>query len=544
MKSYPPFIAGQAEPCTKWIHVLRASALLDDAFGALTLKRQLDRGAEAEPGDDRLAGRVGLASPEQSAAALAAARKAQPEWARVPLKERLAFGAAVNARFREYADAFVEMLIAEGHPRRLAQWEVAGVIQGSSPESLAATAEMMLRVEQLDQRETRLVRKPDGVVCVSPPQNAAASNSLLGLPALIAGNALVVKAPRSGPLGTAWAWQELVAPVLEEFGAPSGVLSVVCGAPRALLDQWLASPDVDDIMFFGSSERGLELERECVARGKKPVLELAGNDGVLVWRDAEIELAAQAVAECFYGSAQICMVPKYAIVHPAVADEFLAALGEVVAQIRPGRPEEEHALLAPVVKTEGFFTVLEAALQGGAELVRGGQRLDFDGTPSSSGVFLEPTLLRVDGLEKAAGLDAVREESFFPMLPVVVPEQAGDAELLEQALRFMDSNAYGLRNSLWARDPEVVDAFCDGMRNGGLLKVNDSHLGFVGGLPTHGGTGRTGGAFGECNFPMLRTSHLQGISIAGGVTPRSRVFDSALPPAARRSTEESHVPAE
>jgi hypothetical protein len=64
------------------------------------------------------------------------------------------------------------------------------------------------------------------------------------------------------------------------------------------------------------------------------------------------------------------------------------------------------------------------------------------------------------------------------------------------------------------------------VHNGGLLKVNDSHIGFVPFLATHGGTGLTGGPFGELNYPLLRTSHLQGISIASGILPRTAVFES------------------
>ena len=63
--------------------------------------------------------------------------------------------------------------------------------------------------------------------------------------------------------------------------------------------------------------------------------------------------------------------------------------------------------------------------------------------------------------------------------------------------------------------------------NGGLLKVNDSHIGFLPYLPSHGGTGLTGGAFGEANYPMLKTSHVQGVSIATGIRPRQAVFDGA-----------------
>jgi acyl-CoA reductase-like NAD-dependent aldehyde dehydrogenase len=353
---------------------------------------------------------------------------------------------------------------------------------------------------------------------------------MLGLSALMAGNSLVVKAPRSAPYALAWAWHELVATSLAEIGAPAGVLNLVCGVPKVLLDQWMVSDDVDDIMFFGASERGIEIGQRCVAHGKKPVLELAGNDGVLVWEDADLANAAQAIAECFYGSSQICMVPKYVIAHPRVADELIGHLKRLVVQIRPGKPEEPDVLLSPVLRTSEFTTVLDEAVADGAELLYGGRRIAENGTPDSSGVFLEPTLIRVDGYERAEKMRAVRQETFFPLLPIVVPETARAADAFADALRFMNANPYGLRNSLWSEDQKLIEQFCTHLDNGGILKVNDSHLGFVPGIPTHGGTGLSGGPFGEANFPMLRTSHLQAVSIATRVTPRERVFESALPP--------------
>ncbi len=532
MKTYPSFIAGQDAPTSKWIYTIRASSLFDDAFSAIRLKRELAGSGEPDTTDERIVGRVALTGPEQCLEALRAARAAQPAWAAMPLATRLEFGQLFHERTIAHREEFIEVLIAEGHPRRLAEWEVAGVIHGSAPETFGGNALMMEHREQVGDREIRLVRKPDGVVCLSPPQNAAASNSMLGVSALVAGNSLVVKAPRSAPYGVAWAWRELVATSLEDVGAPAGVLNVVCGVPKVLLDQWLVSDDVDDIMYFGGSERGIEIGRRCVEHGKKSVLELAGNDGVLVWEDADLDNAARAVAECFYGSSQICMVPKYVIAHPRIADDLVDRLQRLVAEIRPGRPEDPDVLLSPVLRTGDFFTVLEEAVADGGVLLCGGQRVAEDGTPDSSGVFLQPTLVQVDGYDRAEKTRAVRSETFYPLLSIVVPDVEGSADAFGDAVRFMNVNPYGLRNSLWSEDSELIERFCSSLDNGGILKVNDSHLGFVPGLPTHGGTGLSGGPFGEVNFPMLRTSHLQAMSIATKVTPRSRVFESALPPAA------------
>ncbi|MGZ3146559.1 aldehyde dehydrogenase family protein [Lentzea chajnantorensis] len=150
--------------------------------------------------------------------------------------------------------------------------------------------------------------------------------------------------------------------------------------------------------------------------------------------------------------------------------------------------------------------------------------MQTDETRDPNGVFLEPTVVLVRGLEGAREVDAVREETFFPLLPLVVAEPASDEVLLDRFVDFVNSNRYGLRNSVWANDPEVVERFVDRINGGGLLKVNDSHIGFLPYLPTHGGTGLTGGVFGEANYPILRTSHLQGVSIATGIRPRDAIF--------------------
>lgn len=532
MHSYPSLVDSQDGSHDKWLYVIRASALLRDEISALKLKRNLDKGIGTGAEDPRVAGRVGLSTPAQLVAAATAARRAQPIWAATDLSYRLDFARRLSARVRSHADEFVDMLMAEGHPRRLALWEVSSAIEMTAEENLARYRSQLAEVVQVGARETRLVRKPDGVVAVHPPHNAAAANSMLAIGALVAGNSVIIKAPRSAPLATSWFWREIAQPMLSEMGAPSGTLNVVCANPNDVLDHWLDSDDVDDLMFFGDSARGIAIGNQWTSRGKKAILELAGNDGVLVWRDAEVDLAVTALTECFYGSAQICMVPKYALVHSDVADDVIAGLVDAVAGIRPGYPEDDESLLSPVIKSADFEVMLKEALGAGATLVSGGRRLDIDGTPDETGFFIEPTLVRIDGLAGAEVLDVVREETFFPLLPIVVVDPAadrrGDDGLLQDCIDFMNRNRYGLRNSVWTRDPATIEQICRALTNGGILKVNDSHIGQVAGLPTHGGTGLTGGPFGEAHYPALRTSHLQAISIATAVEPRDTVFSSAI----------------
>ncbi|MDQ2939464.1 MAG: aldehyde dehydrogenase family protein, partial [Actinomycetota bacterium] len=153
------------------------------------------------------------------------------------------------------------------------------------------------------------------------------------------------------------------------------------------------------------------------------------------------------------------------------------------------------------------------ARQAGAEVLTGGRQVDVRGQPADAGLFLEPTVVRVEGLSRARELRCVREETFFPLLPVVVPEAVADGELLAEMVEFLNANEYGLRNSVWASDETVISSFAERVTNAGMLRINDSHIGFDPVLATHGGTGMTGGPYGELHYPILRTSHLQGIAI-------------------------------
>lgn len=524
-RSYDSYIAGKDVPGANWVYTVTSRSLLEDVFTSVSLKRTLEQDPNSDArGHPYVVGRCATADDAQVDAAIEAAAAAVSTWATVPLADRLRLGELFRDNLIRHREEFLGLLIAEAHPRKLAEWEFTCLMQVFSPESCAWYAEQMYVEFTHGPRKLIVRRQPDGVVCFNPPQNAPAPSAALAVLALMAGNTVVVRAPRSIALSTMYLLRDIVAPVLAELDAPHGTLNVICGQPRRILDRWIEHPLVNDIFYIGDSEEGLRLQAECVARGKKPILELAGNDGLVVWRDADLDLAAEAITECFFGSGQICMVPKYVVAHPYIADELLDVLRDKIAGIRPGYPDDEDVLLSPVRRSERFFAQLRQATEHGARLVTGGRRVELDGTPSETGVFLEPTVLRVDGMTHARELAVVRHETFYPMLPVVVPESTSDEILLDLMIEFVNGNEYGLRNSLWAGSGEVIDRFVRDVRNAGLLKVNDSHIGFLPILPTHGGTGLTGGAFGEANYPILRTSHLQGVSIATGVRPRDAVF--------------------
>jgi acyl-CoA reductase-like NAD-dependent aldehyde dehydrogenase len=507
-------IDGEDDTGTGWIYVVRASALIGDPEQAFNLKRglELQKINPADVAENRdVIARCAWGDDSHNQRALQAAARASETYSRFSLQQLRDIGADFHQELLDRAAELVEILIVEGHPRSLAEWEVSGIVHGFDELTRDWYYEQLHQRFRVAGHDMQLVRKPDGVVCINPPQNAAASNSTMGALALLAGNTLVVKVPRSTPTGVMFLYREIAQPILERHGAPPGTLNLISGDTQRILKQWLESPHVNDVMFFGSSNAGLKFGSECFAAGKKPILELSGNDGLLVWRDADLDGATKALGECFLGSSQICMVPKYAILHPEIAEELSARLTAHALSLKPGYPEDPEVVLSPVIKQDQFFDFLSEAQQAGCPILTGGERVGVDGNPNPAGFFLQPTVIRVNGLTKARELSCVREETFFPMLPLIVPDH-DSPNLLEETLWFMNTNTYGLRNSIWARDENVASTFERGLTNGGLLKINESHVGFLPILATHGGTGRTGGPTGELNYAILRTTHAQGIS--------------------------------
>lgn len=523
------YVGGKDVETDKWVHVMSPRVVMDDSFTVLRLKRELDRGDLSLEDVERMqpglvVGRVSLADDETIQAALIAAATAAVEWRTYPASTRFdTVLDRVHEVIADNRDLFLQLLTYEGHPLELAKWEYAGCLENTSPTVRDYLRTQLWHEYRTDDGRRRIVRRqPDGVVCVNPPANAPMASSLLAALCIAGGNAMVVRAPRTAPLGVSYVMRELIAPVLDEVGAPPGVLNVICGNPAPMLKAWVESPDVDDIMYFGSVEPGLKFEQKCVAAAKKPIMELAGNDIVIVWSDANIDYAASAIAEGFFGSGQLCMIPNLVIAHPRIADELIARVAQKAQELRPGYADDENTCLAPVLRHDGFNTFVADAVSRGAKVITGGKGMELDGTPSDTGFFLQPTVIRVDGLARSRELDAVREETFFPLIPVVVAEHSeriDDDELLDRLIDFVNTNKYGLRNSLWACDTKVIDRYVAAVVNGGLLKINESHIAFSAPLPSHGGTGVTGGAFGEANYPILRTTHLQGVAISDGTQP-------------------------
>ena len=310
--------------------------------------------------------------------AIDSAYKASIVYTKFDIDRRAKIIVDIHKKLLKNKDKLIDLLVHEGHPRKLAEWEVSGMLKGTEPDTVHFYRMNLENAIDANSKEKIFIyRKPDGVVCLSTPKNAPCSISIIGVFALMAGNSIIVKPPLSLPISTIYFWKDIVYKSAIENGAPKGVVNIIIGNSKKIFNSWLNSSQVNDIIYIGNSKNGLELGKQIYASGKKPILELSGNDKVLIWKDAPLEESTNALLECFYGSSQICMVPKMSFVHQDIYDDFIKTFIPKVKELKPGLPKDPHTVLAPVGKIIEFKHVLEDALQKGGKLLCGSQRVNY-----------------------------------------------------------------------------------------------------------------------------------------------------------------------
>jgi len=215
------------------------------------------------------------------------------------------------------------------------------------------------------------------------------------------------------------------------------------------------------------------------------------------------------------------MVPKKAIIHEDVYSDFENKFLQYAQSLRAGLPSEKGICLTPVARIADFFDFLEDAKLKGAEILCGGKRLNHENKIDEKGLFLAPTVLRINDWRKALEMKCVQEENFFPLIPLIkVSAQKGDerdSEIFDVMIHIVNSNKYGLRTSVWVKSDGYITKFIKKLDRCGLLRINSRHTGFSPYLTTHGGSGLSGGPFGEANYVWQKTAHLQSVSVVRNI---------------------------
>ncbi len=523
MKEFCLFVDGKDVDTGKYEYFPYSDRYIADFKKTYQIISKLKKGEMPEDAEEYIYAKYCVGDNELNKRAIESAYKASKIMRRMSVAKRRKILYDIHKNLVDNREKILELFAIEGHPKKLAEWEFCSMKNAFSKEILDSFKDSIWEeAGSMGEENVYLVRKPDGVVVLVPPKNAAASNSLSAAYCFLGGNAVIVKAPLKTPIATLFVWKNVIGTALKENGAPDGIMNIITGNSKSIMDEWLQNSKVNDIFFFGESENGLEIAKQAHNHNKKAILELSGNDNMFVWAGCDIEGATDSALDAFLGSTQICMLPKNLIVHEQVYDEFKDKLLKKVANLKFGLPSSEETFFTPVVKIKECQEFLDDALNKGAKLLCGGKKVDYTGTPTERGVYFQPTLIEIEtDNPEMFNMRVIREENFFPVIPIVKVKSSKeaetkkekDAEIFKKMLDIAHRNEYGLRASVWVKSAFYTRQFMKNIDNCALLRINSRHIAFSSYLPGQGGVGKTGGPYGEASFLVQKTTHLQGISL-------------------------------
>ncbi|KAG0483002.1 hypothetical protein HPP92_011086 [Vanilla planifolia] len=268
------------------------------------------------------------------------------------------------------------------------------------------------------------------------------------------------------------AMTELIVGVLEKNNLPGAIFTAFCGG--AEIGQAIAHDTrIPLVSFTGSSKVGLMIQQTVNERFGKCLLELSGNNAIIVMDDADIQLAVRSVLFAAVGTAgQRCTTCRRLLLHEGIYQTFLDQLISVYKQVKIGDPLEKGTLLGPLhtpVSKENFLKGIEVIKSQGGKILTGGFAIE------SVGNFVQPTIVEI-----SPDTEVVKEELFGPVLYVM------KFQTLKEAIEINNSVPQGLSSSIFTRRPEVIFKWIGPLGSDcGIVNVN---------IPTNGA--EIGGAFG------------------------------------------------
>lgn len=399
--------------------------------------------------------------------AVAAARRALPEWSAKTQAERSAIVARIAEAVRKHSEEMIEWEIREhgiasAHAPDMIKFCAANI-------ELAASGARTLMGMVLPQCITMgeppdvgvntvvyMKREPVGVCALITPWNVP--SLMIGSkisPCLATGNTCVIKPPSLNS-GIALRWAQLLA----ECDLPPGIVNIVTGPGGSIGDALARHPDVDLISFTGSSEVGKSIIAASSSTVKVTMMELGGKNPAIVLEDADLERSAiQLCMIAFQNVGQNCAQPSRIYVQEKIYDKFVEAFVAAAKTIKVGDPFDKETFMGPVVSADQRGRIeyfIKTAIDEGARLVLGGKRPTEP--PLDKGFFVMPTVFA----DCTPNLTITREEVFGPVVGIY--KFSTD----EEALNAANDTVFGLCGSVWTNDYAR-----------GLKLVNGLHAGSI-----------------------------------------------------------------
>ena len=455
-----PVVDGPHDP----EHDPRASyALEPDYTSALTARLVATTGQTAEvrsPLDDAPLAHVPQSSEDDVAEAFARARKAQVAWSRTPLDRRAAALLRLHDLILDRQDEIIDLIQLESGKARKHAFD--------EPLHVALTARYYARTahQHLDtERKIGIVpgltrvevnRIPKGVVGIISPWNYPFTMALCdGLPALLAGNAVVAKPDAQTMLSALLAKELLV-----QAGFPEDLWQVVAGPGPEIGGAIVARADY--VCFTGSTATGRRIAQGCAERLIGCSLELGGKNPLLVLRDADLEKAAEgALRASFSNSGQLCVSMERIFVADQVYDRFVERFVARVEAMTLGATMEWGNDMGPLISQQQLDTVtahVEDAVAKGARVLTGGKA-----RPDLGPYFFEPTIL--EGV--TPDMTCFGKETFGPVVSLYRFHDEADA------IARANDGQYGLNASIYSQDGARARAIAKFIKCG-TVNINEA----------------------------------------------------------------------
>ncbi len=419
----------------------------------------------ADPSD--VIGSVKLSTRDEIRRAVDAAAAAFPKWRAVSAPERgRVLDRARLALARRKEEVAQALTREEGKLLRESLGEVQksiNLLEWMSGEAVRIVGETA--PSELPNTFCYTLRQPIGVVAAVTPWNFPVAIPCWKIaPALAAGCTVVFKPATLTPCTA-----KLVVEIFQEAGLPAGALNLVYAAGQDAGDVLVEHPAVRAISFTGSNDVGMKLYRDGASKGKRVQCEMGGKNAVVVLEDADLDLAADGIAQGAFGSTgQRCTATSRLVVHEAVADRLIELVKQRAVKIEMGPLVDENQLAT-------VTAAVESAKREGARLLLGGAR-----PAGAKGWYFSPTIFdQVSPHGKLA-----QDEVFGPVLAVV------RVSSFDEAVQVANEVRYGLTSSIYSSDPGRILRFVEAVETG-ITHVNSPTMGGEPHLP-FGGMKETG----------------------------------------------------